>query len=213
MTKRKERALATRRRVLAAAYRLFCARGYVATTMDAIATEAGVAVQTLYFTFHTKGAILSETLGATITGFDTWANPPAAPDTEPPLNLHDWYERFTEEPDVRAALALFVRNGVESLGRVGPLLAAMHAAGGDPDVAAVIRLGEQRRVDSYREIVRAIATKGRGLRPGLSEDRATDVLLVLFSAETYQALAGRGWSPADRTRFLTELLARELLDR
>jgi AcrR family transcriptional regulator len=116
MSKRKERALATRRRVLAAAYRLFCQRGYVATTMDAIAAEAGVAVQTLYFTFHTKGAILSETLGATITGFDKWMKPPAVPpeprDGEPPpLDLHEWYERFTAEPDARAALALFVHHG------------------------------------------------------------------------------------------------------
>ena len=55
---RQERAATTRRRMLDAAYDLFCEQGFRATTMDAIAQRAGVAVQTLYFTFHTKDALL-----------------------------------------------------------------------------------------------------------------------------------------------------------
>src|SRR5262245_6712996 len=75
---RKEKALATRRRMLKAAYDAFCERGYAATTMNDIATRADVAVQTLYFTFHTKGAILEESVGAAIIGFDRW-DPRAGP--------------------------------------------------------------------------------------------------------------------------------------
>lgn len=210
---RKERALATRRRMLSAAYRQFCANGYVATTMEAIAAEAGVAVQTLYFTFRAKGAILGETLGAAITGFENWSNPPAGPiAVETQVNLHDWYDEFSAEPDARKALALFVDNGSEINGRVGPLIAAMHAASGDPEVAAVGALAEQRRVDVFRWAVNGLAGKAGGLRPGLTAERATDVLLVLFSAETYHALtAGRGWSAGECQRFQTELLAQQLL--
>ena len=41
-----------------AAYRLMSARGYMETTMADIAAEAGVAVQTVYFKFHNKPAVL-----------------------------------------------------------------------------------------------------------------------------------------------------------
>jgi AcrR family transcriptional regulator len=37
---RRQRALETRRRVVKAAYRLFCRRGFAATTMNQIAAEA-----------------------------------------------------------------------------------------------------------------------------------------------------------------------------
>jgi hypothetical protein len=76
----------------------------------------------------------------------------------------------------------------------------------------VAHLGEERRVDSYRAAVRTLADKEGGLRPGLSVSEATDVMLVLFSAEIYQALAsGRGWSRARCERFFTEVLASQLL--
>src|SRR5687767_1326387 len=127
--------------MLHAAYRLFCQRGYPATTMDAIAAEAEVAVQTLYFTFHTKGAILGEVLGAAIIGFDAWMGPR---DTPP---QHDWWPRFEAEPDARRALALFVESGTESMARVAPLVAAMVGAGSDPDARAVFDLGERRRIE------------------------------------------------------------------
>ncbi|MGH2394330.1 MAG: helix-turn-helix domain-containing protein, partial [Candidatus Limnocylindria bacterium] len=59
---RRQRAAATRRRIGEAAFRLFALSGYAATTMEAIAREAGVAVQTVYFTFHTKAAVLIEAM-------------------------------------------------------------------------------------------------------------------------------------------------------
>ena len=63
-TTRAERALATRRRMVKAAHDLFCTNGYSGTTINAVAKEAGVAVPTLYYTFGTKAALLSEALGA-----------------------------------------------------------------------------------------------------------------------------------------------------
>ena len=58
---RRDRARATRLRITRAAYDLFCERGYTATTMAEIAESAGVAVQTVYFAFHTKSELLSRT--------------------------------------------------------------------------------------------------------------------------------------------------------
>src|SRR5437763_1750044 len=58
---RKERAGETRRRMLEAASRLFSRRGYANTTLKSVAAEAGVAVQTVYFTFHSKAELLQAT--------------------------------------------------------------------------------------------------------------------------------------------------------
>ena len=68
-------------------------------------------------------------------------------------------------------------------------------------------------MDAYRTVVRAIARKPGGLRRGVTEATATDIVVALFSAELYQALAvGRGWPPARCTAFFRELLAAQLLD-
>src|SRR5260370_17833852 len=61
-TPRRPRAQATRRRIRDAARRLFVERGYVATTIEAIAGEAGVAVPTVYLAFGTKPALLAALL-------------------------------------------------------------------------------------------------------------------------------------------------------
>ena len=198
---RRERTLATRRRMVGAAYRLFCEKGYIATTMEAIAREADVAVPTLYFTFRTKGALLGEALGAAVMGLDE----PVGPEDSP------WYRAFEAEPDPRRALKILVENTTVILHRVGPLTAAINAAANDPEVAAVRDLGEQRLHQGYRAIVRMLTRKG-GLRPGLTVARATDILFVLLSPALFDALAsGRGWSLAECTRWLVEVLSQQLL--
>lgn len=211
---RKTRALETRRRVVTGAYRLFCQQGYPATTMKDIAVESGVAVQTLYYTFRTKGAILGEALGAAVVGFDVWNDPPVPPpdDGAALTGLLGWYDEFLAAPDAHQALTLFVEKGTAVLSRVGPLLAAMNAAASDPDAAAVIRLAERRRIDSYREVVKSLARRG-ALRADLGEARATDLLLVLFSADLYHALtSGRGWTPSETARMFLDTLELHLLE-
>ncbi len=58
-TYRQEQAAATRNRIADAARRLFGTAGYGSTSMEAIATEAGVAVRTVYSAFGAKREILS----------------------------------------------------------------------------------------------------------------------------------------------------------
>jgi AcrR family transcriptional regulator len=59
-TLREERAAVTRHRILDAARHRFFEDGYAATTLRAVAEEAGVAVQTVYAVFGSKAAILAE---------------------------------------------------------------------------------------------------------------------------------------------------------
>jgi AcrR family transcriptional regulator len=211
---RAERALATRRRMVKAAHDLFCSNGYVGTTISAVAREAGVAVPTVYYTFGTKAALLGEAMGAAIVGFDVWREPPPEPiDIVDVMPWHTWWADFETAPTSAEALDIFVTHGVRILQRVSPLIAAIHGASGHPDPVEVVRIGEERRVDSYRAAVRILARKPGGLRQGLSVAKGTDIVVVLFSAELYQALAvGRGWSHSRCVAFFRELLTTQLLD-
>lgn len=56
---RQQQADATRSRIADAAQRLFATRGYAATSMDAIARDAGVANRTVYAAFGAKREILN----------------------------------------------------------------------------------------------------------------------------------------------------------
>src|ERR1700674_5038600 len=67
---RKEQARQTRARMLDAAQRLFSERGYASTTMDAIAAEAGVAVDTVYAGFGSKRGVLSALMDVRVGGDD-----------------------------------------------------------------------------------------------------------------------------------------------
>lgn len=55
---RAERAEVTRRRIVDAARAVFARQGYGATTLTAVAAEAGVAVQTVYAVYGSKAGIL-----------------------------------------------------------------------------------------------------------------------------------------------------------
>src|SRR5688572_32815829 len=95
---RRDRARATRLRITKAAYTLFCERGYAGTTMADIAEAAGVAVQTVYFTFHTKSELLSRAYDFAVLG----EGDPVPPEQQ------DWYVRAIAEPDLEAALRMVV---------------------------------------------------------------------------------------------------------
>jgi AcrR family transcriptional regulator len=212
-TTRAERTLATRQRMVKAAYERFCRSGYLGTVISAVAKDAGVAVPTIYYTFGTKATLLDEALGAAIVGFDRWRKPPTNPiDIVELLPWHSWWAAFETAPTSAEALAIFVEHGVDILQRVAPLVAAMHGAAGDPEAAEVVRVGEERRVESYREAVLVVAAKPGGLRSGMSASTATDIVVALFSADLYQALAvGRGWSHRRCTAFFREVLKSQLL--
>ena len=68
--KRQAQARETRRTILGAAHELFVAAGYAATTIQAIADEADVAVQTVYAVFGTKRELLRQLIEDTIKGDD-----------------------------------------------------------------------------------------------------------------------------------------------
>jgi AcrR family transcriptional regulator len=214
-SKRREQALGTRRRILLAASELIGEIGYVATTMAAIAKRAGVAEQTLYFTFGSKPSIVNEALHAAVVGFDSWS-PTLDRDVR-----HDhqatarakfpWFEAFEAEADPRRALELYVAGAVEILGRTGPLLAAVSGLG-LTELEPTLAGSEALRREASEMIVRALSAKGSGLRRGLSRRRAADIFHVLTSEPLHRQLTvGLGWSSAQFRSWLVQLLAEQLL--
>lgn len=195
-----------------AAYDLFCAHGYLGTTISAVAAEAGVAVPTIYYTFGTKAALLGDALGAAIMGFDRWREPPPDPETADLLPWHQWWADFQAAPTSGDALRIIVEHGTGILQRVAPLVPAMRGSAGDPDAAGLVEVNEERRIESCREFVKIIAAKPPGLGRGLTLAAATDILAALHSPDVYQGLSARGWSHARCTRFFQQLLASQLLD-
>ena len=182
---RKERALVTRRRMLAAAYELFCESGYAPVTMAAIAERAGVAVQTLHFTFHTKAELLAEVVRVYSSGADD------------PIPVMDrpWVRESLATPDPRRQLALTIEHGTEIYVRMAPLTRAIQSAASvDADVAELWDQTAIGRRAGMRRMVDGLAAKG-GLAPGLTAERATDLIFVLQSHETFLGLtAGCGWT-------------------
>jgi len=181
---RKERARATRRRIIEAAYKLFAERGW-SVPLTAIAEEAGVAVQTLYFTFHTKVELLREALQLAVLG------------DEQPLPPHErpWFHAMVAEPSAARAIGMVVDNTAPIFARVAPLTGVFRS--GDPEVAQMWARSEALRLDGYRIMTQAVARKGR-LKVKL--DEATDILFVLLSPDLYWLIVmNRGWTP-DRWR-------------
>jgi AcrR family transcriptional regulator len=197
---RRQRAAATRRRMLDAAIACFTAEGYGGTTMAAIAERAGVAVQTLYFTFHTKAELLQQTLDRAVLG-DGLPVPP--PQTE-------WYQAMAAQPTTRPALEHLVSGVSQILERVAPLRPVFEAAAAEPGVAEVWANAERLRLDGYRAIIELLASK-QPLAAGHTADSATDVLFILLGPDTFRAFTHScGW-PLDQWKtWVTTNLERDL---
>jgi len=197
---RRGRAKATQWRIVKAAYQLFCDQGYVGTTMAEIAEAAGVAVQTVYFGFHTKATLLSRAYDFAVMGDE-----PQVTQQQP------WYLAMAAEPDVTAALRHFLTGVGEITRRVTPLSSAAHvAADGDPDTARVIALHDRMQADAYREIAELLSTKAP-LSAAFDMERATDLLLLYAGTELYEVLVERrGWSHDEWLTWTEAALAQQL---
>lgn len=197
---RQERAAATRRRMVAAAYDLFCELGYRATTMAAIAGRAGVAVQTLYFTFHTKDELLQAVHERAVLGDDLT-----------PPDEQGWFSEVAAEPDARRAIPLVVQASSVILARVAPLLPVFHAAAADA-AGAVFRRGEDHRRRDMRELAELVLRKD-GTNGRLGAGEAADLFHVLLGPETYRAFVlDLGWSADAWTRWTGSALVHDLCD-
>jgi AcrR family transcriptional regulator len=202
--RRRAQAAATRDDILDAAQRLFEQRGYAATTMDAIAAEAGVALKTVYVAFETKSGLLRA----------LWNHLLRAGRDEVPVAEQQWYREIVQEPDPERQLRLLARNARMVKLRIGGVLEVIRsAAPTDPDIGA---LWGRIQSDFYanQRVIAASLDEKDALRQGLTVDSATDILWTLNISNVWHLLVlERGWSPEQFERWMAELACSQLLAR
>ena len=95
--------------------------------------------------------------------------------------------------------------------RTAPLVSVMREAAGHPDTKRLYTEGEVRRLLAYRELVKRLAKKPPGLRPGLSVRRATDIVFAIVSGEVYVMLRGCGWTANQVHAWSIDVLGQQVL--
>jgi len=202
MSVRAVRAQITRRNMIGSARELFVQQGYALTTMDQIASRAGVAVQTIYYTFKTKGQLLCEVVEVTAAGED----PPV------PVPQRPWTIEMLSSTSGPRVLALGVEHGTAIYDRVALLWPAVRAAAAaDPDVDMYWRGVTANRRNGQRAMVARIAELGC-LRPHLDAEHATDLVAVLVGHDVYTGLVQEsGWPIRAYRGWLFGTLVEQLL--
>lgn len=183
---------------------LFMDVGYAATTMDQIAREADVAVQTLYYTFRTKGQLLREVVETTAAG-----------EADPlPVPERPWMHELLSSDSAQRVLALAIEHGTQIYERVAPLWPAIHAAAAaDPEVGRYWEHVTAGRRAGIGRIVARVAEL-EALRDGLDLDRASDLAYVLLGHDVYRGLViEAGWTAPAYSAWLLHTLVRQLLQR
>ncbi|MEU7834011.1 MULTISPECIES: helix-turn-helix domain-containing protein [unclassified Nonomuraea] len=183
--KRAEKAKETRRRIRTAALELFTQDGYGATNLQDVADRAGVAVQTIYFVFGNKRALLKELVDVTIAG-----------DDEPVATMdRPWYVAALAADTAQDMLRAYVAGATAVLERIAPIGKVLEAAAAsDPEVAALWPHDVDPRYVVQQRAAKALAGKP-GARADLPVEEAADVLYGLLSPELYLLFVReRGWS-------------------
>ena len=199
---RAEQAAQTRLRILDAAGELFAEGGYAATTIDAVAARASVAVDTVYAVFGTKRALLSALIDHRVMGSAEGSDVLAG---EGPRAL----QTMTDREEMIAAFAADIAARIE---RVRPIDDVMRGAAAiDPDIAELRARMQENRFNKLRYVVELLAAIGP-LRGGVDVDDAAAIVWTLTSPEVNRLLRDdRGWSTQRYEQWLSTTLWRVLI--
>ncbi len=192
-TLREEHAAVTRRRILDAARHQFFEDGYAATTLKAVAAEAGVAVQTVYAVFGSKAAILDELRALAVDLPEADAAVRAA----------------MSEPTPERRLAGFAHS-IRLRWELAGDIVKVHqdAVRVDASLRPGIAAADARRHGGIAAFVRGIEAD---LGARIDVDRSTGVVNALTLYAVYEELVSvQGWAPDAYESWLAESLVRSV---
>lgn len=199
---RAEQAAQTRLRILEASGDLFAGRGYAATTIDAVAARAGVAVDTIYAIFGTKKGMLSALIDLRVTGSGEGSDVLAG---EGPRALRNVSSQ-------RQMLDGFAADIAPRIERVRPIDDVMQSAGAiDLEIAELRARMQENRFSKMKTFIEWLAANG-ALRRDMDLDEAATIAWTLTSPEVNRLLRDvRGWSSQRYQEWMSATLVRVLL--
>lgn len=194
----------TRRLILAAAGRVLVERGYGALRMERIASDAGVALDTVYAAVGKKPTLLRLLIETAISGSDVAV----------PAEERDYVRRIRAAPSAEAKLATYA-DALRSIhARLAPLVRALRdAAAQHAELASLWREISDRRHRNMFLFADELLGTGE-VRAGLSREELADTLWTMGAPELYLLLTqDRGWSPERFSTWLASSWCRLVLAR
>ena len=187
--------------VVAAASRLFTTKGYLATSIEDIAAEAGVARPTVFTAVGTKSVILRHVVDQALAGDDAAV----------PVAQREWWRQAVEEPDPTTSIQLLARTMTAIGQRIALIARALEiAASVDPDAAEVWdRYQRQRRI-GLREFAETLTSR-HAAAVRCDVDTLTDTLWMLQPAAYLRLVADAGWTEERYESWLADLITRLVL--
>jgi AcrR family transcriptional regulator len=195
---RRQQAHRNQKSVLDAAERRFLADGFGATTIAAVASEAGVSVETIYKTFGNKASLVAAIHERGLAG----RGPVPAPDRSDQMQ--------GRERDPRQIIRNWGRLTTEVAPLVCPILLLIRsAAATDPEMARLLAETDHQRLKRMTHNAHALT---RHLRPGITASAAAEVLWTYSSPDLYDLLIARRHWPLPRYgRFIADSMIAALL--
>ena len=198
--RRAAQATQTRRRVLAAATGLFQRQGYAATTVRAVAGEAGVSVQTVEAQFGSKPRLLKACIDVAIAGDDEAV----------PVLERGWTaeaEAATTPAELLTVVSRVIGPAQER--SAGLVLAVFEGAASDDGLAELAEELVRQRRGTATWVVRRLRRTGR-LRAG--ERDSVDTLWTLMDPAVHIRLVRQlGWSRGRYERWIATSAAHLLV--
>lgn len=194
--RREVAAAATRREILRVARQLFAEHGYANTSVQQIADESGVAVQTIYSSVGSKAALLLALND--LIDEEAGIGPLAAEmgNEKDPAQLIGKAVHLTRQLNERCGDLIWV------------LLSAEPA---EPDVAAAVADGMRRHEMGAVSLGRQLDSLG-ALTAGMAPERAATVFSMMTSPASWRQLTqNAAWTFDDGEAFLTDSITKLLL--
>ncbi|MBE2224200.1 MAG: TetR/AcrR family transcriptional regulator [Anaerolineae bacterium] len=196
MTHRQKQALATRTLIVDTSRRLFLEQGYGVTTIEAIATEAGVAVSTVYAIFKNKRGILQAIRQA-------WHEESGQASI---------YQSALDQPDAAKRLAL-AAHATRRQWETGAAMIAIYKGAAATDAEAATEL-EASLASRRHNLSQFITTSAPLLNPDLTQAQAAAIFLALTHDEIYRELVEQNsWTADAYEQWLSQTLQQQLLLR
>lgn len=199
-TRRAAQAEENRVAVLASARELFLSGGFAATTVAAIATQAGVSVETVYKGFGGKPALVRALCDEAFAGDGP----------RPPRERSDQMQATERDP--RTIIRGFGTLSTEVAPRVAPIqLLARDAGATDPEMARLYTEMQDQRLERMTHNAHNLAAAGH-LRDDITVEHAGHIMWTYSSPELYELLVlRRGWPLERLGTFIADALTAVLL--